>query len=58
MSRSEIKVTKQFAQDFILVAKHYMLEELGEIEEAKKAARNDMANAEISYRAMADEIRA
>lgn len=58
MSLSKSKASKQFVSDFEIVSAHYMLEELGEIEEAKKAARNDMENAEISYRAMADEIRA
>lgn len=58
MSTSEVKVTKQFQQDFMLVAKHYMLEELGELETAKQAARGDMENAEICYAAMAKEIRA
>lgn len=57
MSTSEIKATKKFKADFMLVAKHYMLAELGELETAKQAARNDMANAEICYAAMAKEIR-
>jgi hypothetical protein len=48
--------TKQFIVDFMMVSSHYMLAELGELEAAKECARNDMANAEISYAAMAAEI--
>lgn len=55
MSISEVKATKQFQQDFMLVAKHYKLAELGELEIAKQAARGDMENAEICYAAMALE---
>lgn len=47
----------EFVADFIVVAKHYLLEELGELELAKQMARDDMANAEICYSALANEIR-
>ena len=47
----------EFVANFMLVSEFYMLADLGELEEAKEAARNDMANAEVSYAAMADEIR-
>lgn len=56
MSLSKSKASKQFVDDFALVAKHYMLAEHGELELAKQMARDDMANAEISYRALANEI--
>lgn len=56
MSHSEIKVSKKFSTDFLKVAKHYMLEELGELETAKQAARNDMENAEVCYASLAAEI--
>jgi len=48
----------KFVTNFMLVADHYLLEELGEIEEAKQSAREDMAAAVISYAAMAKEIAA
>jgi len=57
MSTSEVKATKQFQHDFMLVANHYMLAELGELETAKQAARNDMAAAEVCYASLAAEIR-
>lgn len=56
VSIGEDMATQKFVADFMLVANHYMLEELGELDEAKQAARNDMAAAEISYAAMAKEI--
>jgi len=57
MSISNVKVSKQFQDDFMLVAAHYMLDELGELETAKQAARNDMAAAEVCYASLAAEIR-
>lgn len=51
------KVTKQFANDFELVAEHYGLNELGEYEEAKQAARHDLEVAQVSFAAMAHEIK-
>lgn len=48
----------KFVADFMLVANHYKLAELGELEEAKQAARDDMDAAVISYAAMAKEIAA
>jgi len=52
------KTSKKFVSDFDLVAAHYRLEELGELEAAKQAAREDMANAIPCYAALAREIRA
>ena len=58
MSNSkQITATREFADDFQLVAKHFKLSELGEIETAKQCARDDMSNAIVSYAAMAKEIR-
>ena len=58
MSRSEkVVATKQFAEDFETVAAHYRLKDLGEYDEAKQVARNDMAAAQVSFAAMAQEIK-
>lgn len=56
MSVSEPRATREFVADFDLVAAHYRLEELGEMEEAKACARNDMANAIPCYAALAKEL--
>lgn len=48
--------TKQFVDNFKLVSGHYMLSG-SEVEEAKQCARDNMADAEICYQALADEIR-
>lgn len=50
-----VKVTKQFAADFELVAAFYKCTE-AEILDIKAAARADIAEAEISFRSMAVEI--
>lgn len=51
------KATRQFSEDFELVAAHYRLKELGEYDEAKRAARNDLEAAQVSFAAMAQEIK-
>lgn len=50
-------VTKQFADDFELVANYYGLKHIGEYLEAKDAARNDLENAIITYAHLASEVR-
>lgn len=54
---SVFRVTKQFKEDFDLVAKHYQLEECGELNEVKEHVRNHLADAMVSFAAMAAEIR-
>lgn len=53
MQSSRKTVSKQFADDFEAVAKHYRLRELGQYEEAKAAARRDLDSAEVCFAAMA-----
>jgi len=48
---------RQLVQDFDLVAEHYGLKELGEYDEARQAARNDIESAKICFAAMAAKIR-
>lgn len=48
-------VPRQFHDDFEAVAERYNLRELGEYEEAKQAARNDLDNAIITFSKMAKE---
>lgn len=50
-----VRVTKQFSEDFARVAAHYACPD-SEIAAMKQAARADMENAAISFRAMAQEI--
>lgn len=52
-----VMVSKQFVADFELVAEHYRLRELGEYDDAKQAARQDLVAAAEAFAAMADEIR-
>lgn len=52
-----VMATKQFRADFEVVTKFYGLEELGQIEEAKAAARRDMPGATVYFAGMAKEIR-
>lgn len=54
MTKTHI-VPKQFANDFAAVAAHYACP-ASEIAAMKQAARADMENASISFRAMAHEI--
>lgn len=51
-----VMVSKQFADDFELVAVRYNLRELGEYEEAKDAARRDIENAKVCFNAIVREI--
>jgi len=55
---TETRVSREFLKQFDLVARHYRLAELGELEEAKAAARGDMESAEKCFAALAAEIRA
>ena len=50
-----VTVTKQFSDDFELVATRYNLRELGEYELAKSAARADLEAAITTYRSLAQE---
>jgi hypothetical protein len=50
-----VRTSKQFADNFKLVAAHYACTP-SEIEAMKQAAREDMANAEISFAALSAEI--
>jgi hypothetical protein len=52
-----VKATPQFKRDFETVSAHYMLAELGELDQAKQSSRGDMENAERSFSAMASDIR-
>lgn len=51
------RVPAKFVEDFMVVARHYMLEQHGELEQARECARNDLDNAMPCYAIMADEIR-
>lgn len=50
-----VSVSKTFADDFEAVAARYNLRELGEYEDAKKAARRDIESAETCFAAIAKE---
>ena len=50
-------VPKQFVEDFELVASHYKLKELGQYDEAKKAARADLDAAIVTFASLAQEVR-
>lgn len=52
-----MKVPVTFIADFELAAQYYNLHALGEFEGAKRDAKNDLANAIISFAALAAEIR-
>lgn len=51
-----MKVSRQFAENFDLVVRHYALPP-EEVEEAKAAAKGDIEGAETCFAAMADRIR-
>jgi hypothetical protein len=51
-----MKVSRQFAENFDLVVRHYALPP-DEVEEAKAAAKRNLSAAEVSFAAMADRIR-
>jgi hypothetical protein len=57
MCASKVTVTKQFSDDFALVAAHYKLAELGELEEAKATARADLESAIVCFAAMAERLK-
>lgn len=50
-----VQATRQFKSDFALVCKHYKCTP-SEVEIMKACARNDLANATISFAAMAKEL--
>lgn len=50
-----VKVTRQFSADFSLACRYYKCTP-AEVEIMKACARNDLANATISFAAMAREI--
>jgi len=50
-------VPPKFVKDFEAVAAHYNLKALGEYDQAKEAARNDLENAITCYAHLAAEIR-
>ena len=52
---NRVTVSKQFVDDFEVVAARYNLRELGEYETAKEAARRDLENAETCFAALAKE---
>lgn len=52
-----VKVSKQFFDDFELVAAHYELKKHGEYDLAKDLARKDLDNAIVCYAAMAKQLR-
>lgn len=52
-----LAVPPRFVTDFDLVADYYNLKSLGQYDEAKQAARNDLENAITTYAALATEIR-
>lgn len=49
--------SRVFIDNFETVTRYYRLKELGEFEEVRRLAREDMENAEPSYALMAAEIR-
>ena len=51
-----VRVNQKFLSDFAKVSKYYMLEELGEIEAAKAAARADIESAMFTYAVLAKEV--
>ena len=55
---NSVSVPRAFVADFECVAKHYKLEELGELADAKAAVKRDLENAIISFEVMATECRA
>lgn len=55
--KPEIKVSRQFLDDFNTVADHYDLRQLGEYETARDAARRDIESAQVCFAAMAERIR-
>jgi hypothetical protein len=54
---NRVAVPPRFVADFELVAAHYNLKALGEYDQAKQAARNDMENAIVCFASLAAEIK-
>ena len=52
-----VNVSKAFVADFEKVATHYELRKLGQYDDAKQAARNDLDNAQATYAALSEDIR-
>lgn len=52
-----MRVSKQFKADFDLVARHFNLAELGELEDAKDAVRRDPEGAMACFAAMGADLR-
>lgn len=58
MLPSKVHATRQFVDDFEVVANYYGLHESGEYELAKQVARDDLENAVPCYARMAELVRA
>lgn len=54
---NSVSVPRVFVADFECVAKHYKLEELGELADAKAAVKRDTAAAIVTYARLADVVR-
>lgn len=52
-----MRVSREFKQNFDLVARYYGLAEAGELEEAKEAVRRNPESAVICFAAMAQWVR-
>lgn len=57
LTSSQVVVSKQFVDDFELVADFYKLRECGEYDMAKKNAREDLENAIPCFAEQAENIR-
>lgn len=55
-SNLPVRVNQKFLNDFAIVSRYYLLDEHGDLEAAKAAARGDLASAITAYDAMAREI--
>ena len=53
-----MRVSREFKAHFDRVARHYLLAELGELEEAKEAVRRDPEGAATYYKLEAERLRA
>lgn len=56
IEKPQIKVSKEFIDDFMLVSKHYLCSP-DEIFLMKELARKDMDNAVVCFKSIAKEIR-
>ena len=57
MQAGIVKVSRQFREDFDVVAKFYKLAELGELETARAAVRRDKPAAIVTFARLADAVR-